>query len=515
MIPRLYESTETAFTTFGICPLSEAVSCTVTEARNGQYTFKMEYPTDGLFFSELKVDRIILAQAHENDTQAQPFRIESISGDMGGVVQIEAVHISYQLNWIILARMTKYTRYAEQAMFQMKRDALISASCPFNFYSDIGTAESAPVHIRTEDATPFRTFLGGMEGSVLDTYGGEFEWNRYDVHLWEHRGVDNGVKVTYGKNLIGLDWDTDVSDTYTSVVATYTGEREAPISRQYKTITDLRGSALAVGKFCVTTHTLVEALRVAAASLMVDRNRIYYYAGDYFYGGENKDGTYDSPEGYEYAEAVFALNEVTYYQIAEVTTATAENSMNDPEKIYLFNGDYFYGKYPTGGTYESPIGVETKYGFAVELGTETPNEQVRVVSDVMALYPSTNPFAFERTIIVDASSVYQNAPTKAQLNSYASSYVRNNALSPTVSVKVEFVPLWQTEEYKEYADFEKLNLCDQVTIVYPPLNLELKAQVVKTEYNVLLDRYDSLEISTIKKSLADTIWAMQKEIKKK
>ena len=99
MIPRLYESTETAFSTFGICPLGEATSCIVTEERNGQYVLEMEYPTDGTFFEELKVDRIILSQAHENDTQAQPFRIESISGDMGGIVTINAVHISYQLNW--------------------------------------------------------------------------------------------------------------------------------------------------------------------------------------------------------------------------------------------------------------------------------------------------------------------------------------------------------------------------------------------------------------------------------
>ena len=73
MIPRLYESTETTFSTFGICALAEAVSCLVTEERNGQYVLSMDYPTDGTFFDELKVDRIILAQAHENDTQAQPF----------------------------------------------------------------------------------------------------------------------------------------------------------------------------------------------------------------------------------------------------------------------------------------------------------------------------------------------------------------------------------------------------------------------------------------------------------
>jgi phage minor structural protein len=368
MIPRLYESTETAFSTFGICPLSDAISCTVTEERNGQYTLEMEYPTNGMWFDEIKVDRIILAQAHESDAQTQPFRIETISGDMGGVVTIGAVHVSYQLNWIILTKMTKYTRYAQQAMFQMKRDALtVPDSCPFDFYSDIGTAESTPVYIGTTQATPFRTYLGGMDGSVLDTYGGEFEWDRWDVHLWKARGKDNGVRITYGKNLTGLDWDTDVSDTYTSVIA---------------------------------------------------------------YWKQEEDST------------------ITY-----------------------------------------------------------------VSSDIQSV--GTNTFAFQRTIAVDATSEFQSRPTVAQLNSYAQSYVKSNALAPTVSVKADFVPLWQTEEYKEYADFERVGLCDTVTIVYPPLNLELEAKVVKTVYNVLLDRYDSIEINTMKKTLADTIFAMQKEIRSK
>ena len=372
MIPRLYESTETSFETFGICPLGEATSCTVTEERNGPYTLTMEYPVDGTFFNELKVDRIILAQAHETDTQAQPFRIESISGDMGGLVTIEAVHISYMLNWIIVGRFTAnistsaHTRSPLNYWNQYVSQTL-SASNPFTMQTDMSEACSTNYVISIDEASPLRALLGGVEGSMLDHWHGEFEWDRFIVKYNEHRGVDNGVRITYGKNLIGLNWETDVSDTYTSVVAFWKQEQEG-----------------------VTTY---------------------------------------------------------------------------------------------------------------------------VESDVRSV--GTNTFAFQRTIVVDASSEYQSAPTKATLNSYATSYVKRNALSPTVSVKVEFVPLWQTEEYKEYADFEKLNLCDQVTIVYPPLNLELKAQVVKTEYNVLLDRYDSLEISTIKQSLADTIWAMQKEIKKK
>lgn len=359
MIPRLYESTETTFETMGICPLSGCISCVVTEERNGQYVLEMEYPRSGMWFSEIKVDRIILAQAHENDTQAQPFRIESIEGGMDEVVTIRAVHISYQLNWIIATRQTTTSGTAQEVL----RDVGLMTVSPFTLYSDITTTHS----ITLDEATPFRTVMGGMEGSFLDTFGGEYEWDRYDVHLWRSRGADNGVRITYGKNLTGLDWETDVSDTYTSVVA---------------------------------------------------------------YWKQEQDGV------------------TTYVQ-----------------------------------------------------------------SDIVSLYQNQNPFAFERTIVVDASGEFQNEPTVGQLHNYAASYVQANAVDPAVSVKVDYVPLWQTEEYKEYEDFERLNMCDEVTIVYPPLNLELKAQVVKTEYNVLLDRYESLEISTIKKNLSDTIWQMQREIK--
>ena len=358
MIPRLYESTETSFETFGICPLAEATSCLVTEERNGQYTLSMEYPTDGTFFEELKVDRIILAQAHENDTQAQPFRIESISGDMGGIVTIEAVHVSYQLNWSLAARQTIASGTAQA---NMRAVGLIDEmNNKFTFYSDIATTKAITVN----ESVPFRSLLGGIEGSFLDTYGGEFEWDRYDVHLWSARGQDNGVRITYGKNLTGLDWETDVSDSWTAVHAYWIQEQDG-----------------------VTTYV--------------------------------------------------------YSDIQEVA------------------------------------------------------------SD----------FAFRRLIAIDASGDFQSQPTVAQMNSYARQYVNANAADPVVSVTVNFVPLWQTEEYKEFAEFEKVNLCDTVTIVYPPLNLELKAKVVKTVYNTLLDRYDSIEIKTAKQSLASTIWALDEQTK--
>jgi phage minor structural protein len=89
--------------------------------------------------------------------------------------------------------------------------------------------------------------------------------------------------------------------------------------------------------------------------------------------------------------------------------------------------------------------------------------------------------------------------------------VQKNAPTPKVSVDVEFVPLWQTDEYKKYYGLEHVAMFDTVQVIYPPLNLDLKAKVVKTVYNVLADRYDEISVSTVKQTLTDTIFTLMKE----
>lgn len=54
-----------------------------------------------------------------------------------------------------------------------------------------------------------RAVLGGTEGSVLDVWGGEYEWDMFDVILHSKRGKDNGVVIEYGKNLTDVEQDND------------------------------------------------------------------------------------------------------------------------------------------------------------------------------------------------------------------------------------------------------------------------------------------------------------------
>lgn len=63
----------------------------------------------------------------------------------------------------------------------------------------------------------FRNCLGGIDGSVLDTFGGEYEWDRYTVKLHHHRGADHGVHIVYGKNLIDFKMERNIESVITGV----------------------------------------------------------------------------------------------------------------------------------------------------------------------------------------------------------------------------------------------------------------------------------------------------------
>ena len=105
-----------------------------------------------------------------------------------------------------------------------------------------------------------------------------------------------------------------------------------------------------------------------------------------------------------------------------------------------------------------------------------------------------------------SSSEYPEAPSDGQLQLSAERYIEENSLAvPKISLKVGFIQLEQTEEYKGKALLERVNLCDYVTVIFPKLGVNAKAECVKLVYDVLLDRVDSVELGDAIQTVADTI----------
>ena len=208
MIPCLYASMEKKFDNNGIGKMADAHSCVVTEKRNGSFELEMVYPADGIHADQLEEGNIILAKPSDTG-RSQPFRIYKIATPIDGKLTVKARHISYQLNFITVSPFA--TTSCTGALAGLGNHA--ASECPFEVWTDISSSAS----FRLSEPSSFRNCLGGIDGSVLDTFGGEYEWDRYTVKLHHHRGADHGVHIVYGKNLIDFKMERNIESVITGV----------------------------------------------------------------------------------------------------------------------------------------------------------------------------------------------------------------------------------------------------------------------------------------------------------
>ena len=211
----LHEYTETAFTNNGLGCLNDATSCVVKETLNGEYELEMEYPVNGIHYSDIQLRRIILAKPNSYD-QTQPFRIYAISKPIGGLVTVNAEHISYDMSGLpVRGALEHYAWYVNDVFEHIKNNSVYP--CPFTFSTDI-TEEKKDISLSKPRSV--RAFLGTEEG-LLSLFGGEWEFNRYNATLYKQRGQNRGVSIEYGKNLTDVTQDEKCSEMYTAVYPYY------------------------------------------------------------------------------------------------------------------------------------------------------------------------------------------------------------------------------------------------------------------------------------------------------
>ena len=213
MIPILFAENQTSFTTNGLGRLADALSCNVKEERNGIFELEMTYPVTGVHYADLKETRIILARTCDGGTP-QPFIIYKISRPSDGVVTVNAEHISYRLSTMVAMPFTATN--AAQAVSRLS--ANIVGTNPFTFGTDI--VKSADYKVELPSAA--RGLMGGQQGSLLQAYGGEWEFNGFDCNLKASRGNDNHVTIRYGKNISNIKDDVDMTSVYTGIVPYWT-----------------------------------------------------------------------------------------------------------------------------------------------------------------------------------------------------------------------------------------------------------------------------------------------------
>ena len=196
--------------------LKDCLSCEVTEERNGVYELTLTYPASGSMARELTVERFIKAKPNQT-AENQLFKIYKVSKPISGIFTVNAEHVSYALSHYPISSVSLPSANPTQAINALLTNAANNLGSSHGFTvetSDIAT--NAAFHVSNVSA---RAGLGGVEGSVLDTYGGEFEFDNYKIKLHRARGSDNGVIISYGKNLTDVKCDISSDSSYTAVYA--------------------------------------------------------------------------------------------------------------------------------------------------------------------------------------------------------------------------------------------------------------------------------------------------------
>ena len=218
--PRLYPPTAAAWDNNGLGALSDCISCVVEETLNGPFELEMQYRLNGLHYADITLRSIILAKPNPT-ARPQPFRVYKISRPINGVVTINAQHLSYDLSGIVIEPFNAPS--LASALEGMKTNAVTEN--PFEYETDKTVISDFVVSYPSSA----RSLVAGQRGSLLDTYGGELEFDRYQVKLLSHRGKDNGVTIRYGKNMTDVNQEEDGSGVYTGVYPYWYSEEEGSV----------------------------------------------------------------------------------------------------------------------------------------------------------------------------------------------------------------------------------------------------------------------------------------------
>ena len=222
MRPILYNANETAFETYGLGEI-DATKAQVTRERNGNYTLYIEYPASGPLAGTFKNDMRIKSDAGLR-TKNQTFFISRILKDSTGILKVYAKHISHLTEKMAIRNNTNVSGTAQAALAIWALNAL--GGIRFDTWSDIDLSSKTSWNIA--DFKTARDALGGVKGSILDVWGGEYEFDNTVIRLHKQLGRKSPTVLEYGRNILRAEDDQDIEGAYTSVYpyATYTPENQ-------------------------------------------------------------------------------------------------------------------------------------------------------------------------------------------------------------------------------------------------------------------------------------------------
>ncbi len=177
-----------------------------------------------------------------------------------------------------------------------------------------------------------------------------------------------------------------------------------------------------------------------------------------------------------------------------------------------------YGVNMTGMTQETDdsdvYNAVVPFWYHESTGEDDPEVLVTVTGKIVRASSATTQTL--RPVVLDLSDQWVEAPTQQQLINYSETFMNQNTVwKLKENIKVNFIALWQTEDYRNVAPLQRVALYDYVWAIHDELGVRKKLQVVEVNYNVLTERYDSMELGDAKQSFAKVVTAVtETDIKK-
>lgn len=235
----------TIFSGLGLGKITDAISCTVTEERNGLFELEMQYPVTGIRYSQLAVRMLIVAPPNPYD-DPQAFRIYSISKQYGGKVKIKAQHISYDLSNVMM----KKGEISDDALNPSKIWSYVNSHLTNGFSLNAANTDfqytfksNLTINDAIDDSDGNKTkkwvlkgpksvrniLMGNSEDGLTKLYSvenktgeePEFRFNNFVISLNKERGSNRGIRIKYGKNMKGFTQEESVEKIYTHVYPFY------------------------------------------------------------------------------------------------------------------------------------------------------------------------------------------------------------------------------------------------------------------------------------------------------
>lgn len=213
MIPVLYDAKETEFRTFGLGEIADAYEVKVTRERNGNYSLYIKYPLDGVFASVFKEELKIKSDAGRR-TKWQTFEINRVLRNSKDHIEIFARHISMRTQDIALKPFVSGSSIDAESALEVWRDNLVGDDT-FDVKSDILTLGS--FNWEVDKIGNARGALGGVAGSILDVYGGEYEFDNRTIILHKQMGRKAPTVLEYGRNIVSVEEERLLDGNYTSI----------------------------------------------------------------------------------------------------------------------------------------------------------------------------------------------------------------------------------------------------------------------------------------------------------